>query len=395
MSRHALGTVAAIAVVAPALAAPSIETIEVRRADDDLTISWTAAPAPVDGYRVYRSIRPDCTGMGLVHEGLFPEYTAADALAPTARPAIWRVATVTGMDEGPLSGPIYAWPLPLDTAVDGAWLPFPFATGLADSVALCGDLTRLPPEILAVGWFDPLRGQPLTQVCLQLPPAMFPTTPGHAYHARADVGGVAFAWGHAHPQWLVSLDVVAEPPQTGVGTYFLSLPPDHDYVDLQDIADDIAPALGVRTWDASSSSFVGRTRDSTMGPWTGTNLTLTPGAPVVVLVEVESPTTWSPRRLCADDCAVPPPAVEALTVLEQGPDLVGLWWQPLPQATGGYGVFQVDSKSALASIPMLMPELEVLEQSPPFPVIVQSPGSGAMTYYEVLARCDGGSWGAR
>jgi hypothetical protein len=394
-------------------AVPSIDSIELARNQDDLVISWSAPATPVDGYRVYRASDVACTASVLVYEGTATSFTDPGALA-SSELGLYRIAAFTTVEEGPLSVPTYKFgmllPPSVPGAVNGVLVSFPYFIEAQNGAEMCADLNRDPeaeaPVNFIAGW---CRDTLHTKGCGTSVPCFVCTT-AHAYVLWPQQGAgpsEVVVWGLGDPEWRLDFPMVREETD---GTwpsptlYWVTLPYDHDYLDLTEVAADIPGAVVVRVWSpsgpASGKSYdwgVGLSRPSSAEAWTGVNFDLTRRRGEGILVAVDTPSTWMPRRLCGlCEAASPgkPRRTRALHMTRDAAD-VRAWWPADPRAVSGYDVYRMASKTLIPDALTQPAHLAEASPSPAFPVIdAGAVGDGQPYYYQVVGRGCGGEPGA-
>lgn len=398
-------------------AAPPIDTIDVARSGDDLVISWTPPATPVDGFRVYKSDNADCAGNSLLYDGSATSFTVTNGLAQDFTAAVYRIVAYIGIEEGPVAGPVYKYEVMAPGGIEprdpfGAAVSVPRNSSLGSARDLCIDANGAP------GLSEPLKGVARfnsdTSTFTMKFCATGGATPGFSLtwpasmYMHTIVPASLVIWGHGQGDETISLPIarriypgVPPSPDAPVNLYRVSLPYDHDYADLAALAADVPNAVDVRLWtgrwveDPVDHPYYGEglTRASSLDPWTGTNYALSNRRGEGILIAVDAPTTWIPRRRCTGPITAGPGPIRRVTASAQGDDLA-LGWTPDALAAGGYSLYRVTDKTALPRVLDSTPLTAVPEATPAFPIL--DPGAmllPGLHLYQVVGRGADGSPG--
>jgi len=409
MNKLAFAIVVLAASIVVAAPPPPVGEITLERQGDDLVLRWLPPPVAVDGYRVYRSEQADCGAETMIYEGSLAEYGAPSALAdPTL--GIYRVSAFVGAEESDKSPPVYKFEVivPAATSPDANGLllvSVPYVPALASSLDLCTDVNGglgLGQPFGAIHRLLPQSAAFQTQACVQAVIRAYDLD-ARPYFFRGDTGAAeaAMIWGRAPEEWRIEL---AEPieifPTAGMPfwLYSVTLPYDHDYVDLAAVAADIPSALEVLLWDPDwncnvtcSTPGMGLSRPTTADPWTGTNFDLTTRRGEGILIGVESPTTWIPRQHCNPTRLRAPRRITTLAASAAGSQ-VSVAWTLLPEAVGGYEIVHASTKAELTD-PSSLPVVRELASDPALPLVVDPPAGASLVFYQVVVKDSAGEPG--
>lgn len=288
---------------------PPVEDVHSERLGDDLQIRWTAPASPVDGYRVYRGDDFECTYEYLVYDGTATEYLEPLAFVATEA-SVFHVHAYQGSEESPAARTIYLYP----TATE-IYATAPYAPSRLVANDLCSE-TNLGagsgPRLAAVGRFNADSATLTTKFCASPLPG-FVLDPMQPLLLRSDPAfGPITQHGYlgSDPIPLPNARIGGGPGVCPFNLYAVQLPPDHDYVDLFDLASDIPQAVEVRLADSTPSPCLAvdlLTRATSGDPWVGRNVPLGNRRGEAIFVAVDAPALWTPRR-CGGAPRVPAPA---------------------------------------------------------------------------------------
>lgn len=378
-------------------APPAVGPIDVARSGGDLVLTWAPVAGPVDGYRVYRADDPTCGIRTLIYDGAA---TTAPDVAALATPilGIYQVTSYDASGESVYSPPAYKFPLSIPPAGILAAVPYRAPAGLAHSDnEFCMDLnggTGPGPITNAAARWNPSTHTWTWKSCepsrVGSWPLDKPMALGLVYSAAT--AGPAIVWGSSDVAWVVDLPE-ARRPFVPEFWFAVTIPYDHGYSDLLEIANEIPNAVDVQLF-INQLEVEGLHRESSTDPWTGPNLSLAGRRGEGLFIAVDSPTTWTPSQFCYGPAPVPA-RIGALK-LTKAPGAVDLVWSTDPRATGGYDIHRLAAPTELLDPTAYPPLLSVAESSPVFPVrdIDVHPEPGRLDFYQVVGRSRSGEPGA-
>ena len=379
MSRRVAIPTLALLMAAPCVALQlDVQQLATSRVDDDLHLTWSATTDAPEGYRVYLARGLDCR-FDLVHEGPETTYVAAGEFTRSDF-GMWKVTAFAGSEEGSFSPPAMRFqvagdrPTPVDPSIS-----LPYLSSVTDAEQLCLELAREGSTVVSVASLG-LNETRRTHWCGQ--GDSFPLLPGEAPLVVAS--GWFNIYGSSPRSWTFDLH-----PGSWGTRYWLSLPYDHAYHSLSEIAAELPSAREVKNWDLMRNDFIGLVKDSPLLPWAGVDVDSSLSRGLGLQVQLTSPTVWTPARRC--DATRPPQRRMSTLLATKASAGVGLWWEPQDLAQS-YEVHWLRFRERINDTGVMTPYLTVPGPRPNFPV-VDGPLTGRTftIYYQVRAVDDAGT----